>query len=194
MVKYGSKILLMFSGEMPPPLSAKVIDTKWSSMSVRMRRMPPRLHRLERVLDHVVERLLELVAIHFQQRQVVPQLLLDEDVAVVDLRLEKGDRLLHEHIDILQPRLEPRRADRAEELLHDRIQPRDLLARDFERLLQVRALRLRHFAQLALHELEMDVQRVERIADLVRHARREQRERGELFATGSFPPSSAASR
>jgi hypothetical protein len=45
-----------------------------------------RPHGLEGVLDHVVERLLHLRAVEFQQREIVAELLLDEDVSVLNLR------------------------------------------------------------------------------------------------------------
>ena len=68
----------------------------------------------------------------------------------------------------------------------DLIEPLNLLARDFQRAVQFLALRFRHLAELALHELEMDVQRVERIPDLMRDARREQREGGQLLGLDRF--------
>ena len=51
--------------------------------------------------------------------------------------------------------------------------------RDFSEFCRSSRGASRQLAQLALHELEMDVQRVQRVADLVRDARREQRERGQ---------------
>ena len=166
-----------------PP--ARVRETHREEMVIHIRadaKNPAALHRLEGVLDHVVKRLLELVAIRLDQRQLFPQLLLHEDVPVLDLRLQKRHRLRHQRIHILQLLFQMRGPDRTEELLHDRVQPRDFIQRHIQRLLQLRARPRRQLAQPPLHELEMDVQRVQRIADLVRHARREQRQRRQLFA------------
>ena len=139
-------------------------------------------HRLKRVLDDVVECLLELVAIHFHQREIVPQFLLHHDAPVLDLRLQERQGFPHQRIHAFQLLLQPRRPDGAEKLLHDRVQPRDFLPRDAQRFVKLRARTRRNFAQLPLHELEMDVQRVQRIADFMRHSGGEQREGGELFA------------
>ena len=88
---------------------------------MRIRSKPLRLHRLERIFDHVVKGLLQLVPIDLDQWKISAQLLLDENVAILDFRLEKTDRFLDEGVDIFQVRFEMRRADRAEETLNDRV-------------------------------------------------------------------------
>ena len=50
------------------------------------------------------------------------------------------------------------------------------------------------FAHFALHQLQMDVERIERVADLVRHARREQSQRIETLRFDRLLASSAGSR
>ena len=115
-VKYGSKMRLRFSAEMPPPVSVKLMMTCVASRSVRMRKNAAALHRFEAVLDHVVKSLLHLIAIQLDQRQIGTQFLLDHDVAVLDLRREKTHRFFDDRVHIFRMKLRLRRPDRAREI------------------------------------------------------------------------------
>ncbi len=73
------------------------------------------------------------------------------------------------------------RAHGTEELVDDRVEPPDFAPRHAQRFEQVIVIRVAALAQIALHELEMNVERVERIAELVRDARGQQRHGIELL-------------
>ena len=51
-------------------------------------------HRFEAVFDHVVKRLLHLVAIELKQRQIRAQFLFDHNFAVLNFGREKANRFL----------------------------------------------------------------------------------------------------
>ncbi len=63
------------------------------------------------------------------------------------------------------------RPDGVEELLEDEVQPLDFRAGGGEVFLQRAAVSGRQFAQLAAEQLEVDVERVERVADFMGDAR-----------------------
>ena len=67
-----------------------------------------------------------------------------------------------------------------------RVQPLDLAAGGGEVFFQRLAVAGRQFAQLAAEQLEVDVERVERIADLMGHAGGEQGERVEALGLQRF--------
>gem|GEM_PF-904936 len=141
----------------------------------------PGFHRLEGVLDHVVDRLLDLVAVHFQQRKIRAQFLLHDRVPVRDFRFEERHRFAHQPIDVLRARLQRRRADRPQKLVDDRIESRDLLLGYFHGLLQGAARLVGQLPQSSLEQLQMDVERIERVAEFMRHPGGQQREGGEPF-------------
>ena len=66
-------------------------------------------------------------------------------------------------------------------MVDDLVEPRNLVAGHAQVVPQPFGLRRRQFLQLAFHELEMDVQRVQRVADLVGDTGGEQRDRGKFF-------------
>ena len=90
------------------------------------------LHRFEAVFDHVVERLLHLISIQLKCGQVGTQFLFDHDFAVLNLGRKELDRFFDNRVDVLRMQLWPRRADRAQELGHNRIEPVKLGARDVD--------------------------------------------------------------
>ena len=130
------------------------------------------LHGFETVLNHVVKSLLHLTAINLEQRQVGAEFLFDHNVAVPNFGREKTDRLLDNRIYVFRMQLRPRGPDCAQELRDDRIEPIDLGARNVDRFLKFFLRIVIELANFALHQLQMDMKRVERIANLVRHAGR----------------------
>ena len=78
------------------------------------------------------------------------------------------------------------RPDGVEELLEDEVQPLDFRAGGGEVFLQRAAVAGRQFAQLAAEQLEVDVERVERVADFVGDPGGEQRERVEALGFQRF--------
>ena len=62
-------------------------------------------------------------------------------------------------------------ADGAEKLLEDRVEPADFIAGGSEAFLERLTLFWRQLAQLAVDQLQVDTDRVERVADFVGDAR-----------------------
>ena len=118
-----------------------------------------------------------MLAVERNLRQVRLGLDLHEYVAVADFVLEKFQRVLQHGHHARRLQLEWRGPDRAQELRDDAIEPLDFLLGHIEQVAQVGALRLWQRGQLAPDQLQVDIQRVQRVADLVRHTRRQQHQR-----------------
>ena len=116
-----------------------------------------RLHRFEAIFDQVVKRLLHLVAVELEQRQIRTQLLLDHDVAVFDFGREKAHRFFDNRVHIFRMQLWSRRPNRAEKLTNDGIEPVYFGARDFHRFLKLGMICTVGFAGRAFDQLQMDV-------------------------------------
>ena len=109
------------------------------------------LHGFETVFDHVVKRLLHLIAIQLKQRQVRAQFLLHHDAAVLNLRGKEAHRFLDNRVHILRAKLRPRWPDGSQELRDDRIQAVDLRTGDIDRLLQLCLCAIAQLLHAALH-------------------------------------------
>ena len=130
--------------------------------------------------------------------------------AIVQFRPQQRQGFLHDLIQRGGLQLRRRRADGLQKLRDDVIQPVDFAFGDFKILFEpvrdfagilghwnrvaARAAAGRRdarrvgfeFLDLPLHELQMDMQRVQRIADFVRHAGRQQGQRLDAFALDGF--------
>ena len=73
---------------MPPPVSTNGMITCVSAKLVRMRHVVA-MHCFDTVFDHVVKRLLHLIAIELKQWQIRAQLLFNDYLAILKLRREK---------------------------------------------------------------------------------------------------------
>ena len=78
------------------------------------------------------------------------------------------------------------RADGAEELLEDRVEAADFVAGGGEAALEGLTLFWRQLTQLSVDQLQMDVDRVERVADFVGDARGQEREGVVAFRLEDF--------
>ena len=139
------------------------------------------IHRLKRIAADVVESLLDLIAVDLKQWQPLLELLLDEHVAVLDFHMQKIKDLIDDAVDVRWFRIEALRADGAEKLGDDVVEARNLAAGNQNGFFQLGAKFWRRLFQVPLHELEVDVQRVEGIADFMGNTRRQHRERGEFL-------------
>ena len=173
-----------------------------------------RRHGLRRVFHQVHQHLLQLRRVNRRGGQRPLQPGLDNDAAIFNLRPEQFQGFFHDLIERNHLQLQGRGPDGAEELRDDVVQAVDLPFRHVQILLQFFAdfggvrgggkifgARTDHqffrrraapqFFRLALHELQVDVQRVQRIADLMRDAGGQERQRLHPFAfdglKGFFP-------
>ena len=139
-------------------------------------------HRLETVLNHVVEGLFHLIAIELEQRQIGAQLSLDHDVAVLISGWKK--RTASCTISLTSSGCSCG--------LDGRMARRNWVTMESSRLISERAMSIdscssrlssadRELFALSLHQLKMDMERIERIADFVGHPGGEQREGRETF-------------
>ena len=138
-------------------------------MRVRPRRDHPQnpamAERLQRILDQIIESLLELIRIRRNGRQAFGQFLLHDDVAVPDLRLEEGKRFMQRGVDADQAARSMRGPHRAEELVDDGVEAADLAPRDLHRFQQFLVGHVPQSSpQIALEQLQVDVEGIERIA------------------------------
>src|SRR5207247_1996586 len=69
------------------------------------------VHGFDTVLDHVVKRLLHLIAIELKQWQIRAQLLFNDYLAVLKLRREKANRFFDSWVYIFRPQLRTWRPD-----------------------------------------------------------------------------------
>ena len=65
----------------------------------------PAFHCFEAVLNHVIERLLHLVAVELEQRQIGTKFLFDDELAVLNLGSEKTDGFVDNRIHVLRLQL-----------------------------------------------------------------------------------------
>ena len=93
-------------------------------------------HRLQRILDQVVKRLLQLGAVREALGEVGGQCQFDQNIAILDFPLQQRQRLGDDVVDsrALQVRLGG--PDGTEKLVDDPIEPGDLLARDTQIFLE----------------------------------------------------------
>ena len=139
------------------------------------------MHGFEAVLDHVVKRLLYLIAIELKHRQIRSQLLFNHDFSVLKLGRQKANCFLDNCVQIFRSQLWPGRPDGLQELRDDGIQPVDFGTGDLDRLLKLRLFVVMQLLHTALNQLQVNVQRVKRITDLVRNACRQQHQRIQTF-------------
>ncbi len=140
------------------------------------------------IFDQVVEGLLELVDVGGDERQRLAEFLLHDDVAVLDLRLQERERLAQGGVDADHGARGVRGPDGAEELVDDGVEPADLAAGDADRLEQIVVPgTVGALAQVALEQLQVNIERVERIAQLVRHAGSQQGDGVELLRLDRLP-------
>ena len=71
--------------------------------------------------------------------------------------------------------------DGLEKLVDDLVETGDFVARDAQILPQLFTLRDGQFFQFAIQELQVNVERIQRIADFVRNACGQQGDRGKFF-------------
>ena len=172
---------------MPPPVSVKLMLHMGGVHVGPDAQNAAALHRFEAVLDHVVKDLLHLVAIELEQRQIGTQFL--SRPRCRDPRF---------------PAAKKRTASSTIALMFSgwscgfegRIARRNCVTIESSRVISARAMSIDscssscrfsiEFAHLPLHQLQMDVQRIERIADFMRHARGQQRERIEALRLDRF--------
>ena len=141
-----------------------------------------RAHRLHRIGDEIEEHLFQLVAVGQNRRQLGLGLGLDGDAAVFQLAGLEAQHLV-EHVDdaglgeVGRPR-----PDGLEKVGDDAVETLDLLLADRdgpgERLRVARGLQ---FFQLPRDELQVDGERVEWVAQFVRHPGGEQEDRRGLL-------------
>ena len=125
------------------------------------------LHGFEAVFDHIVKRLFHLITIELKQWQIRAQFLFDHNFAVLKFGGEKANRFLDNRVYIFRSQLRTRWPDGFQELRDDGIQPVDLGTGDIDRLFKLRLCAVVQLLHAALHQLQVNVQRVQWIADLV---------------------------
>ena len=200
---------------MPPPVSATLTQTPSAPSPVCRVSVPPCGHGLQGVLDQVDQHLLDLRRVNGRDGQFARQAGADVEAAVVYLRLEQFEGLLHDIVERGRLELRHRRPDRVQELGDDVVEAVNLAAGDQEVLFELgdevagvahaggglgsgaRAGRGAGFAsglsgggpkllKFALHELQVNMQGVEGVADLVGDAGREQGQRLNPLALDGF--------
>ena len=97
--------------------------------------------------------MLHLIAIDLKQRQVRPQSLLDDDIAILNFRREKTHRFLDNCVHVLRVELRFGRPDSAQKLCDDRIEPVDFGPGNVDRFLKLRLRTVLQVVHLALHQL-----------------------------------------
>ena len=141
----------------------------------------PGIHGLKRIAADVVEGLLDLVAVDLKERQSLLKLLLNEHIAVLDFDMQEFKNLIDDAVDIRGFGIEALGTDGAEKLCDDVVEARDLAAGHENRLLEFGAEFWRSLLQIALHELKVDVERVEGIPDFMGNTGSQHGEGGEFF-------------
>ena len=100
----------------------------------------------------------------------------DDDFAVLKLGCEKANCFLEDCIHIFGSQLWPRRPNGFQELRDDGIQPVDFGTGDLDRMFKFLPCALVQLLHSALHQLQVNVQRIQWIPDLVRDACCKQRQ------------------
>ena len=142
--------------------------------------------RLIGVADQVVENLLELPGIERRGWQGCGEIELDGDFAGFEFGFQQAQRFVQQRVDVLAFAARHGRPDGVQELFEDGVQPLDLAAGGGEVFLERFAVAGREFAQLAAEQLEVDVERIERVADLMGDPGGEQGERVEALGFQRF--------
>ena len=132
------------------------------------------LHGLHGVLDDVEEDLLHLLGVGHDGGQGPGMAHGDVDAVLLDVGLHGAEGILQDLQHVAGGEFGLARAQRAQELRENEVEPGDLVARDGDELGDGLAPGLGKRMQFALEELEVDAQRVEQVADLVRDAGGEQ--------------------
>src|SRR5436309_5279864 len=105
------------------------------------------------------------------------QLRLHHNIARFDLGRKKMYRFLDDVVDAFRPELWAGGPDGAKELADDGIEPVNFTAADVDGMLEFVARFALYFACLSLHQLQMDVDGVKRVAEFMGHTSCEQGER-----------------
>src|SRR5215472_18029313 len=107
---------------------------------VQIRANPQRaatVYGFDTVFDHIVKRLLHLIAIELKQWQIRTQLLFKSYLAVLKLRREKANRFFDDCVHIFWSELWPRWTDCFQELRDDRVESVDFGTSDINRLFKL---------------------------------------------------------
>ena len=107
------------------------------------------------------------------------QTLLKQNIAILNFRPEELQRFVQNLVDFGGLELESLRANGPEELGNDVVESRYLAARDIHGFLECGADLRGNFSQIPLHELQVNVERIEWISNLMSHAGGEHIEGGE---------------
>ena len=129
---------LICSCGMPPPVSATLTQTPSPAFAGLQRQRAALGHGLHRVLDQVHQHLLDLRRVDRRERQVGgASFVFDGQAAVVQLRPQQFERLLHHLVQRGELELRRRGPDGLQELGDDVIEPGDLALGDGEILFQL---------------------------------------------------------
>ena len=144
------------------------------------------LHGFALVFDDVVEGLLELVLVDFEDGESGGEVEFEEDVPGLEFGSEEFGGVADEGVEVVRGALQWGGADGAEELGDDGVEAFDFFLSHFERVKEGVLLLGGEFAQAAFEELEVDGEGVEGVADFVGHAGGEELEGGDAFAFQRF--------
>src|ERR1044071_8000456 len=133
----------------------------------------PTLHRLHSVADEVDQHLLDLLAVEAQTRHRGSEMIVKCDALLARRRSHQGEHLADELVQVRLGEREPVDRGEREELLDETIESRDLPSRRFDERRQLGALRLAEPPDAPREENELEVDRVERVADFVGETRRQ---------------------
>jgi hypothetical protein len=107
-------------------------------------------HRLESVLDDIVERLFHLISVNLYSRQPGGQIGFDQDIAILDFPSQESHGLLYDFVQVMWLKRRSGGPNRLQELMNDRIKTLDFSARDFQKFLDRIPNRSRHPSNLPL--------------------------------------------
>ena len=138
------------------------------------------------VADEVVENLLKLIGIDQGHGELRREIEIHGDAAGNDFRFEQGQGLAEDGVEVAAVAAGGGGADGVEELLEDGVEPLDFLAGGVHVLGEALAVGGGEAAEFPLHELEVDVEGVERVPDLVGDAGGEQGEGVEALGFQGF--------
>ena len=133
-----------------------------------------------------MKNLLELTRVDHRVRHRCREVELDRDRARLEFGVQKLKGVVQDLVEVVALALRNGRADGAEELLEDRVEPADFIAGGGEAALEGLTLFLRQLTQLSVDQLQVNADRVERVADFVGNARGQQRERVVAFGLEDF--------
>ena len=125
-------------------------------------------HRLTTVADEIVEDLLQLVLVDVEERQPLGEVEGHSDAAIGDLGSDEVHCFLDQFIEVGRHGHGTHRAHRVEEFFDDEVEAFDLAAGDLEGFEQLSGeVGIDALPDFPFDDLEVDVERVERVPDLV---------------------------